>query len=425
MEKYNDLIANLLNVSLSDIETINSTTEDTTTIIYLTLKRFFNSCPFCNSLFIRSKGFYSKTLRVSNVPFQNAVIHQRVRRYACFNCYHSFSDTHTMTPCNHSISYSVIFQLMELLKNPKITFRSAASIVNLSESTVIRLFDKHCHITRYPFSEVVCIDEVYTKNSSFDAKYSCVFYDFFKHTILDITPSRHKNYLHKHFQTISKNELLAVLYICIDMYLPYKQIAQIYFKKAIICVDSFHVVKHVNDDLSKLRIRIMKSYTSDSIEYYLLKQWKNLLFDRTIDLDNKGKFNKRLNRHVNFRQLLDLILDIDPQLKLAYKLKERYMIFNSTCTLSEAPTGLNNLIDQFIKADIPEYEEFVGLLQNWRIEIINSFTIYKGRRINNSVAESMNSIIKDLLHNTKGIRNHERRKKRIMYAVNKTGFSIK
>ncbi|MCI9312926.1 MAG: transposase [Erysipelotrichaceae bacterium] len=38
------------------------------------------------------------------------------------------------------------------------------------------------------------------------------------------------------------------------MYLLYKQIAQFYFKKAFICVDSFHVIKHLNESLQKLRI---------------------------------------------------------------------------------------------------------------------------------------------------------------------------
>ena len=106
------------------------------------------------------------------------------------------------------------------------------------------------------------------------------------------------------------------------MYFSYKQIAQIYFKKALICVDSFHVIKHLNESLQKVRIRIMNSYDKDSTQYYLLKQWKSLLFDRTIDLDNKGKFNHKLQRFINFRQLLELMLAIHPDLKKVYELNE-------------------------------------------------------------------------------------------------------
>lgn len=169
----------------------------------------------------------------------------------------------------------------------------------------------------------------------------------------------------------------------------------------------------------------MKSYDTFSIEYYLLKSWKNLLFDRTVNLDNKGKYNKKLHRFINYRQLLDLMLDIDPELKLAYELKESYTIFNADSTLEEASEKIEYFIETFTLANVPEYQEFTNMLIKWKQEIINSFSLYRGRRINNSVAESMNATIKDLISNTKGIRNSERRKKRIMYAVNKTGFSLK
>ena len=89
---------------------------------------------------------------------------------------------------------------------------------------------------------------------------------------------------------------------------PHKQIGQIYMKRAVICADSFHVIRQFNDSLAKLSIPIMKRYDTDSIEYYLLKHWRFLLFDRTIDLDNKGRFNKKLNWYINYRLTLNLIL---------------------------------------------------------------------------------------------------------------------
>lgn len=156
-----------------------------------------------------------------------------------------------------------------------------------------------------------------------------------------------------------------------------------------------------------------------------MKKWKCLLFDRTIELDNKGKFNKRLGRYVNYRQLLELILAIHPDLKRAYELKEKYTIFNTTSSYEEAKQNFDVIYHEFINAHIPEYSEFITSLSNWRQEIINSFIVYRGKRINSSVAESMNAIVSTLLFNTKGIRNIERRRKRIIYAVNKTGFLIK
>ncbi len=210
-----------------------------------------------------------------------------------------------------------------------------------------------------------------------------------------------------------------------DMHKTYKIIGRLYMKKAVICVDSFHVIKLLNDSLSKLRIRIMKRYNTDSIEYYLLKHWRFLLFDRRIDLDNKARFNKKLNRYINYRQLLDMILSIDPELDMAWHLKERYTTFNATASYETASQQLEDLIRDFVLANIPEFEKFTTAISNWRKEICNSFLKYRDRRVNNGIAEGLNASISTLLFNTRGIRNVERRRKRIMYAVNKTGFMIK
>lgn len=47
-----------------------------------------------------------------------------------------------------------------------------------------------------------------------------------------------KNNLHHHLQDIPTYELLNAKYVCIDMYHPYKDLVNLYFKKANINVDS-------------------------------------------------------------------------------------------------------------------------------------------------------------------------------------------
>ncbi len=427
MDHTEKILISLLNLSPNSVESIHSSTHESNHLsIFVTLARREMDCPYCGNSALLSKGFYTRSVSVPNRAFEDISVSLKVPRYKC-SCGHNISDSYAMSPANSKVSFDSIRLIMELLQNPKMTFSSVAAQTSLSESTVVRTFDKYCTIPHIPFPEVICIDEVYTKNNDQDnAKYSCIFYDFYNRTIVDVLPDRKKNYLHKYFQPLQgSKELLNVKYVCIDMYFPYKQIAQLYFKKALICVDSFHVIKHLNESLQKVRIRIMNSYDKDSIQYYLLKQWKSLLFDRTIDLDNKGKFNHKLQRHINFRQLLELILAIHPDLKNAYELKEKYIIFNAASSYEEAKQNFDGIYNDFVEANVPEYYEFVATLLNWRTEIINSFIVYRGKRINSSVAESMNATISTLIFNTRGIRNSERRRKRIMYAVNKSGFSLK
>ena len=339
---YDKLISSILNIPTSDIESLNVSNDEAQTTIYLTLKKHDQlQCPYCSSTHYLSNGFYRRQVIVDN----DFIIHEKlflnVRRYRCTSCGRSFSDKAGIVPDKKKTSYKMVYRIMELLKDSKMTFKGVSELTGVSTQTVTRIFDQRTHIPRIPFPEAICIDEVYTKVNDFkNSKFSCIFYDFYEHSILDVLPCRRKNYLRFYLEKIPYEERCNVKYVSIDMYQPYRDIARIYFKKAIICVDSFHVVSHLNDDLNKLRIRIMNSYDPQSQEYYLLNRFKFLLFDRSVDLNNKGKFNKKLNRFLNYSQILSMMLAIDQQLAKAYHLKELYLNFNSSASLLSASENL-------------------------------------------------------------------------------------
>lgn len=419
LNNFELLITNLLNFKPSEIDEIFSVTKDEKINIYVKLKRRSVRCPYCNSSHLLSKGLYNKKITLpANFNTDTSVI-IKTPRYLCSLCHHSFADYRNLSPRFSIISFGTIGRVMELLKEPTINFSQVAKLLHISESSVIRIFDKYCNIPRIPLPEVICIDEIYTKHTDSNSPYSCVFSDFMNHSVIEVLSSRRKNYLHYYLSRIPRNEKENVKYVCIDMYKPYKDICQVYFKKARICVDSFHVIQHLNTSFNKIRIRIMKMYSTDSIEYYLLKHWKNLLLKRDIELDNEPKFNKRLNRYINFRQLQELTLRIHPDLQCGYALKELYIEANANYSYKDAKEKLDDIIDGFRSSEIEEYEEFVIMYDNWKEEIINSFIRYKGRRLNSGVAESINSQIRTVLYVSKGIKNSSRRRKRIMHAINK------
>lgn len=416
------IVCSFINLKKSEIERIDCDYNDF--YVYLSAIKY-ECCPICGGIKVYSKGFYKRSIVIPNNALSSYNVHLMVRRYYCIDCHNSFSDKKNLSPVNRKISYSTILNVMEMLKSPRCTFADAAKANGISDSSVVRIFDEHCHVERERFPEVLCIDEVYTKNNDYKAKYSCIFYDFMKQSLVDVTPSRKTDYLHYYLSTISKEERNNVKYVCIDMHLPYKQIVKMYFKKAIICIDSFHVIKTLCDGLKKVRIRITKKYDTDSQEYYLLKNFNYLLMDRSINLDNEPRYNKKLDRYINLNGLLDLILSIDDDLAKAYFLKEKYILFNKDSSYDQAKDKYEDILNEFIASNIKEFKNFITLLKNWKEEILNSFIKYKGRRINNGVAEGINASISTLLFNTRGIRNNRRRRKRILYAINKTGFKLK
>ena len=100
-----------------------------------------------------------------------------------------------------------------------------------------------------------------------------------------------------------------------------------------------------------------------------------------------------------------------------------YLKFNQSGEYYKASGSLEENYDilknRFGDFGIPEYNEFYGLLVNWKQEILNSFTTINGRRINNSYIESKNRILKKLIINANGFRNFKRTRNRILYCLNK------
>lgn len=173
------------------------------------------------------------------------------------------------------------------------------------------------------------------------------------------------------------------------MYRPIRGI-QAGSKATLVC-DSFHVIKNINNILKKERIKVMKRYDKDTVEYYLLKNFNFLLMmDSSKVYENKAKHNKKLQRYINYPQLLELILNIDKNLKEAYSLKEMYLIFHSTSTHENARTDLSGIIREYASSSIEGYRQFSSTLIDWFEEIVNSFILYKGKRITNGKIEGTN-----------------------------------
>lgn len=92
------------------------------------------------------------------------------------------------------------------------------------------------------------------------------------------------------------------------------------------------------------------------------------------------------------------MLNLDDDLKKAYYLKEEYREFNlCTDNPEDAAEKLEDLILKFKRSELSEYIPFWKLLQNWKTEIINSFTRINGHRISNGPIEKANAEIRKLI----------------------------
>lgn len=424
---YEKFITDFLNIKPSDLDKISTYTQsDGSVFIRVRLAQKSTLCPYCKNT-VKVNSYYDRKLTHSTFSNRICYIIYEQRRYLCKTCGTSFNEKNLFSASRETLTYETKINILKDLKHPEETYTSVANRYNTSTNKVIRIFDKHVDIPRKKLPAVLSLDEHYFPASDHSAKYCCLLMDFVTGEIIDVLPDRKKAFLIQYLSTIkhdtfefttNTSELDNVKLISIDMYENFRDIARTYFPNAKVCADSFHVLKHLTDDFRKVRIRCQNSTENPTLKYLLIK------FRRAFDhkyqdfLDNEPRYNKKLGQYINYRGIRDILFDSFPILKVAFDLKEYYINLNAQVTLKTAPVRIDEAISIFGNCGIAEYEEFHFLLVNWREEIINSFTIVEGKRINNSYMESKNRLVSRLIYNANGFKNFKRTRNRILFCLN-------
>lgn len=423
LKKFTIDILNIEPEKVEEIETVDSKNDELQ--ILITLKRDQFTCRDCKSK-LKIHGYTTRKMIHSTLVNRKCVICYRQRRYYCPNCEITYVEKNPFSFTKEGITTETKINVLKDLKYVTNTYSAVAARFNISITKVQNIFDRHVDIARKPLPEVLSIDEHYSPESNHDSVYICILMDFNSGEIIDILPDRKKNYISSYLTNIKLNtldektkisELDNVKYISIDLYENYRDIAKTYFPKALVCADQFHVLKNLTECFKQVRLRCRRSTEDEDIEYLLTKF--KFIFNHGQNLDNKARFNKRLNRYINYRQIMELLFERFPDLEKAYQLKENYITFNTYSNINDAKDKLVEQIKAFGECEIKEYVSFYNLLINWNQEIINSFTIINGRRINNSYIESRNNNIERLLYNAYGYTNFKRMRNRILYCLNK------
>ena len=419
-------ITQVLNIKEDDLgEILPIEQSDGTLVIKLKLRYHPTSCPFCKQK-AKIHWYYPRRLVHSTLVNRKCVIIYQQRRYRCEECDITFHEQNPFINTKENLTYETKINVLRDLKWPESTYTSVAKRYGLSKTKVLRIFEQHVNIPRKPLPEILSLDEHYFPESDYESLYCCLLMNFQTGELVDLLPDRKKFYLMHYLSNIKKDtlnhetlksELDNVKYISIDLFDNFRDLARIYFPAAIVCADSFHVLQHLTKDFRDVRLRCRRN-TDNKILAYLLTKFK-FVFHRQTQLDNAPRYNKLLRTNVNYRDIRDLLFENFPDLRTAYELKEFYIAFNESSSLENATEKLADVMARFADAGIPEYDEFYTLLMNWSKEIVNSFTVINGVRINNSYIESKNRQLEKILYNANGFTNFKRTRNRILYCLNK------
>lgn len=407
------------------IEEIQVTKNDKNLSFYIKLKRSSHDCLDCGSSELTTHDYRMKSIRHSISTASDCHIIYKARRYKCKVCRNVFYELNPLSNKGDQTSTYTILSVLEELRKHTSTFTSVAQHYNLTKQTVINIFDDYVDCKRKRLPEIISIDEFYTAKIS-STKYACLIFDFLKKEIVEVYPTRHFYYLSNRFTEFSEEERLNVKAVIIDMWDSYKTIAKYYLKNAIVAVDSFHVIKHLNEAIIKIRLIVMNKYNkktnkleSNDMYYYMLKKFHYFFVKNFEDIYSGDIKIPKIHAKWRKDEILKYLLSIDDNLRYAYRLKEKYREFNLTADYDTCEEEFVMLINEFLDSHLIEFREFGRLLTRWKTEIKNSFKRIGGRRLSNGAIEGVNSRIKTIIKNANGYSNFFRLRNKIMFSINK------
>ena len=389
---YTDYTQKLLN--LQDVLVTKVTSSEYLTVIDIEMPVSPHVCPACNQSTSYIHDYRRQLIRDIPAFGSNVVLNYRRRRYRCPHCGKCFSEHHPFVPRYHRMTSRLVAYIVDKLRS-EYSFTSVAKSVNLSVSTVIRVFDKIQLPKPQKLPRVFAIDEF--KGNTGRQKYQAIITDPASRRVLDILPERSQAGLIQYLRQWKPKQRKRVKFFVSDMWQPYTDIASALFKNGTQVIDRYHFIRQMVWAFERVRKRVQQTYGK---KYRLLfKQSRRLLIKRESKL--KDHEMERINS----------LLYISDELRFAYYLKEQFYELMDAEDRETAKRLMSDWIMSAQNSGIEEYADCAKTLINWQTGILNSFDV----PYSNGFTEGCNNRIKVLKRNAYGYRNFNRFRNRILH----------
>lgn len=383
-------------------------------------------CPFCGSVNvivkekIVTKSNCSKIIRTQKPVFINTL----KRRYKCKNCGKSFTQKDNLNEKRKRTTNDLRWDIMQHLQTPK-TFADVAKNFNLSEKTVINIFDEMVFLNKIELPEALAMDE--KKFNSDYGKYLCVLSDARTGKIVDLLPSRRLDYLADYFREIPTSVREKVKYVTTDMNPTYRRIIKAFFPKAYHIIDHFHVTKLFTDAITKIRCLELKKYENNKkskIYKFLKKDWKIFLLNPYTEI-GKSIMQRTIYDEdgfmTDYEELLKWAFSICPDLLSIYSIYLDYLYYvGYGKKIEEIEKTLDFLTNKLAQTNIAILITIGKTIKEFREELIITFSELNESHLSNARAEAANNNIGTIIKNAYGFRNFERLRKRVLWIQQKT-----
>ncbi len=362
-------------------------------IINAELERKKHNCISCGTATDTIHDYRKQTIKDIPAFGKLVSIVLRKRRYRCPNCGKRFFENNSFLPKYHRMTNRLSAFVINKLTDER-SFTSVSKEVNLSVSTVIRIFDK----VSYPkakLPQVLSIDEF--KGNTWGEKYQCILTDPVNKIVLDILPERYDSYLTSYFKQFPKVDREKVKVFVSDMWQTYSKASDIWFKNATQIVDKYHWIRQAIWAFERIRKDEQKKLDPKLRKYF--KRSRSLLIKRydCLNDDEKQQVNVMLYYSVNISR--------------AHWYKEAFLKILDCKDTDKAKAALIEWVQNAECCGLVPFEKCANTMQNWYSGIINSLSSH----ITNGFTEGCNNKIKVLKRNAYGYKNFRRFRNRILH----------
>ena len=386
---FTEELLNLQEVIVKKIEKFENITH-----VHIEMPVTEHICPVCGEKTKYIHDYRCRTIKDLPAFDKNVVLFYRQRRYCCHNCGKRFAEKNTFVPKYYQLTRRLINKILDKTEDVR-SFTSISKELNVSVSTVIRIFDSITYLSPDKLPEAVAIDEF--KGNTGKEKYQVILTNPMTGEVLDILEDRKQGHLIKYLKQYDINNRSEVQFFVSDMWKPYHELAQSFFKNATYLVDKYHYVRQIIWAFERTRKRIQKRYGK---EYRLMfKNSKRILTKRQSKLKPEQK------------ERVDALLYVNDELRKAYYLKERFYAILDCQERHTAKEMMNDWLYMAQNSKLAEYYQCSNTLINWQKEILNTFEY----PYSNGITEGRNNKIKVLKRNAYGYRNFRRFRNRILH----------
>jgi len=341
-------------------------------------------CPRCGQVTNAVHESKERCIRHLDIWGKATFIHFPARRFDCAACGKPFTEELSWVESQRRTSTA--YEL-HVYKQCKHTDQAAvAEREVLHPETVKTIFQRWAkRADKQQRQRVRClgVDEISLRKGH--KHFAMVLSDLERHCVIAVLAERSQAAFEKWLDGSIAADRQAIRVVAMDMWGPYRGVVKTKLPQAEIVADRFHVTKHLNKAIAKIRRTLQAK--ADKKDYELLKGTRWILVRHRADLKPEEEAK------------LQTVLEAFPELRTAYLLKEKFRtIADKIHDRQQAERFLRAWVYGAQASGLPQLVKFTKTLQNWWEEFLNYFN----EGFTSGVVEGLNNAIRGTIRRAFG-----------------------